>query len=204
MVLGLWVCTKQVRWKQSCRGVCVRWSAERRFEDWQKKKLPSQEKLIKGKTIELRLAQRKCIGSGLLGRRNWRTLNVCHKCIDWEINLPWKAYCSLGTDYSDRASSGTDTVSYGSSGKKGLPGLCNVLPPASSFGVPLLYCNQDCSQCIVSYTVQPLSAKLPQALCWSAIVFSVTKAVISLLPNTNLMPFVTGLRYFVSQGNYSD
>ena len=55
-------------------------------------------------------------------------------------------HCSLCTD---TASYGTDTVSYGtntesygismasygSSGKKGLPALCSVLPPASSAGV---------------------------------------------------------------------
>ena len=92
---------------------------------------------------------------------------------------------SCGTDMvsygTDMVSCGTDMVSYGSSGKKGLPGLCSVLPPASSVGVlcctaarmfsvcclihctatrttfsALLYCSQDCSQCVVSYTVQPL------------------------------------------------
>ena len=30
---------------------------------------------------------------------------------------------------------GTDSVSYGSSGKKGLPALCSVLPPTSNVGV---------------------------------------------------------------------
>ena len=49
-----------------------------------------------------------------------------------EIDLLLKAYCSLCTD---TASYGTDLVSYGSSGKKGLPGLCSVLPPASNVGV---------------------------------------------------------------------
>ena len=56
---------------------------------------------------------------------------------------------SYGTD---TASYGTNTVSYSLSGKKGLVELCSVLPPALvSFAV----LQPNCSQCIVSYTVQP-------------------------------------------------
>ena len=100
-----------------------------------------------------------------------------------EIDLSRMAYCSLCTNtasygtntasYStdmvrygtDTISYGTDMISYSSSGKKGLPGLCSVLPPASNIGV---LCNQDCSQYFVSYTVQPQRPpfeELPQALC---------------------------------------
>ena len=71
-------------------------------------------------------------------------------CIDWQIDLPRKAYWSLWTDTAsygtdtasygtDTVSCGTDMVSYGSSGKKGLPALCTVLPPASNAEV--LCCN---------------------------------------------------------------
>ena len=42
-----------------------------------------------------------------------------------KIDLPRKVYCNQCTD----------TVSYSSSGKKGLPALCSVLPPASNVGV---------------------------------------------------------------------
>ena len=46
----------------------------------QAKKLPSHEKLIRGKLFELRIAQRKCIGSGVFGRKNRRTIiNVCRR-----------------------------------------------------------------------------------------------------------------------------
>ena len=64
-------------------------------------------------------------------RKNTQCVSAIAKTLI-AIDIPRKAYCSLCTDI---VSYGTDTVSYGSSGKKGLPGLCSALPPASNFGV---------------------------------------------------------------------
>ena len=82
----------------------------------------------------------------------------------------------------------TDMVSYDSSGKKGLPALCCILPPASSVGVlccdvtrtVLSILSHSHSHCITTKTT---FSEIPGALSWSAIGFSVTRAVISLLPN---------------------
>ena len=57
-------------------------------------------------------------------------------CIDSDSDPFTAKYCSPCTDTS---SYGTNTISYGSSGRKGVPALCSVLPPASNVGV--LCCN---------------------------------------------------------------
>ena len=49
---------------------------------------------------------------------------------------------------------GVGKSGYSSSSKKGLPGLCSVLPPAPNIGV--LCCTAARTLYIVSYTVQPL------------------------------------------------
>ena len=105
--------------------------------------------------------------------KNRRTLIVCrrlHRLI--EIDHPRKAYCSQCT--SDTASYGTDTMSFGSSGKKGLPGLCIVLPLPPTLvyfavlqpGLFSVYCLIHCT------TTRTTFSELHQALAWSAIVFS--------------------------------
>ena len=131
------------------------------------------------KVFELRMARRKCIDSGFFGRQNRRTLNVCGRLYRLiEIDLPRKAYCSVCTVTASygtyMVSYGTDTViyststvSYGSSGKKGLPGLCAVLPSASNVGV--LCCNA--TRTVLSilphtlYCIRTTFSELPQALC---------------------------------------
>ena len=103
---------------------------------------------------------------------------------------------SCGTN---KVSYGFNTVSCGSSGEKGLPALCSVLPAVSSVGVlcciatrtvlcllshTLLYCNQDCSLCIVSYfaVLQPgLFSVYCLILCCIA-----TRTVLSVLSHTLL------------------
>ena len=115
----------------------LRLSAEGCFEAWPKKKLPLQEKLIKGRTAGTSLGLKKMYQFHFLGKKPRRTLNVCrrlHRLI--ETDFPWKAYCSLRTDTTSYS---IDAVSYGSSGNKGLPALCSVLPPACSVGA--LCCN---------------------------------------------------------------
>ena len=94
-----------------------------------------------------------------------------------EIDLPRKAYCCLCTD---TVSYGTDTVSYGSSGQRGLPVLCSVLRPASNFGV--LCCTATRAVLIHCAITRTTFSELLQALCCSAIVFNIIRAVISLLP----------------------
>ena len=61
-----------------------------------------------------------------------------------------------------------------------------------------IYCLTHCT------TTRTPFSELSQALCWSAIVFSVSRAVISLLPKHTLMSFITGLAYFVSWGTYNN
>ena len=125
------------------------------------------------------MARRKCVGSGILGKKSRRTLNVCRRLQTLiEIDLPRKAYCSLLTDAAsygtDTASYGTDTVSYGTStviyglsGKKGLPAQCSILIPVSSVGVRCCDATRTVLS-LLSHTLHnykdPLQ-KLPQALC---------------------------------------
>ena len=112
-----------------------------------------------------------------LGKENRRILNVSR----WSHRLWLRSmYCERRTVFLciDTVSYGTDTASCGSSGKKGPPQLCNVLPPASIVGV--FCCNATRTVLsVLSYTLYTHFSELPQALCWSAIVFSVTRAVIS-------------------------
>ena len=95
---------------------------------------------------------------------------------------------SYGTDTvsygTDTTSYFNDTASYGTSGIKGLPWLCSVLPPASNFGVLCCTATKTVFNLIHCTTTRTTFSELPQALSWSVIVFSVTRAVISLLPNT--------------------
>ena len=119
----------------------LRRSTESRFEDWPKKKLPSQETLIKGRDCWnfAWLEENVLIPVSCEGKTEEHSVCVGESI---EIDLPRKAYCSLCTDtvsYGiDTASYGTDTVSYRSFSKKGLPGLHSVLPPASNIDV--LWC----------------------------------------------------------------
>ena len=74
----------------------------------------------------------------------------------------------------------TDTVSYGSSDKKGLPELCSVLPPASN--ISALCCSATRTVLsVLSHTlhIRTTFSELPQALSWSA-----TWTVLSVLSHT--------------------
>ena len=165
--------------------------AERCFEVWPKKKLPMQDKLIREILLELRMAERNASGSGFRGRKNWRILNVCQWLHRLWQRLIYHKRCTVvcvPTSYGiNTFRYGTDVVSYGSCGKKGLPGLCNVLPPASDVGV--LCCTATGTvltilvYCIIHCTTRTTFSELPQAPCWSANVFSVIRAVINLLLN---------------------
>ena len=151
------------------------------------------------------MAQRKFVslffwgGGGGGGKKTQRTLNVSAIAETLkEVDLPWKLYSSLCINmvsYStDTASYGNDAVSYctntvscSSSGKKRLPALCSVWPPASSlvyFAVmqPGLFSGYCLIHCTTTRSKTPFS-ELRHALCYSAIVFSVTRAVIRMLSN---------------------
>ena len=161
------------------------------------------------------MAWRKYIGSCFLGKKPQRTLNAC-----WRLHRLWQRlmYCERRTVVctdtasccTDTASYGTDTVSYRqllySSGKMGLPALCSTLPPASNVGE--LCCMQPglfSVYCLIHCTTTKTAlCELPQALCWSAFVFSITRAVISLFAKHTLVLFFSCLWYFVSWGNRSD
>ena len=74
--------------------------AERCFEDWPKKKLPSQEKLIKGKTAVQNFTWLEENISVLVSwERKPKEHSMCvGDCIDLrEIDVPRKAYCSVYT-----------------------------------------------------------------------------------------------------------
>ena len=132
-----------------------------------------------------------------LGKKTRRTLNVCrplyrlwYRSIYLErrtvVCVPIGPLTVLIRPLTVQIWSVTVPIrSYGSFGKKGLPALCSILPPASELGV--LCCTATrTALSVLSHTLYnhgPPSVKLPQALCWSAIAFSVTRAVISLLPN---------------------
>ena len=168
----------------------LRQSAERHFKDWPKNKLPSQEKLIDGKTWSLAWLEKICKFQ-FLGKakpNNTQCVPAIAQTLT-ETDLLWKAYCSLCTDTASYdtnvVSCGADTVSYSSSGKKGLPGLCSVLTPVPNVDVFCCSVTRTVLS-VLSHTLCTITrttfSELPQALCWSSIVFSVTRAVISLLP----------------------
>ena len=105
------------------------------------------------------MARRKCIGSGSLERKNQRILNACHRlhklwiwyrliyrerhtvvCVPiWPVTVPIQ---------SDMVPIQLVMVNLERQGFQHCV-VYHLLPPT------LVYCNQDCSQCIVSYTVQP-------------------------------------------------
>ena len=126
-----------------------------------------------------------------------------------EIHLPRKAYCILCTDTAtygtDTVNYGTDAVSCGSSGKKGPPGLCSVLPPASD--VDVLCCtavrtvlsalshtlyNQDHLQWTTSGTL---------LICHC---LQCNQSCHQFVAKHTLMSFIADLGYFVSWCNYND
>ena len=160
-----------------------------------KKGYPCKRNRLREKLPELRMARRKCIGSGYLGKKSGRTLNVCwrlHRLID----LQPKVYCSLCTDMASSVL------------------ICPVMVPIRSVTVliwsVMVHLTRRCFQHCLAYCLLPPMlvyfalmqpglfsvyylilctttktsfSELPQALCWSAIIFSITRAVIILLPN---------------------
>ena len=69
-VIGLWAYETSPREVTGRKRLCshLRWSAEKHFEDWQKEKLPSQKKLIKGKTVGTSLCSKKMYRFWVLGK----------------------------------------------------------------------------------------------------------------------------------------
>ena len=134
------------------------------------------------------MARRKCICSGFLGRKTRRTLIVCRR-----LHRLW--YRSI---YRERrtvvcvpirpvaVSIRSVTVPIQSVSVRLVHQHCVVyclLPPTLVYfavlqpGLFSVYCLIHCT------TTRTTFSELPQALYWSAIVFSVSRAVISLLPN---------------------
>ena len=119
-----------------------------------------------------------------------------------KICLPQKAYCSLCTS---TASYGTNMVNYSSSGKKGLPGLCRVLPAASNFGELCCIATRTVLS-VLSHSVQPLGPPSVNYLRHSADLplSSVYPELSSVCYQTDFDSLIIGLRYFVSWGSYND
>ena len=112
---------------------------------------------------------------------------IAQTVIGLETDFPRKAYCSLCTDTvsygTDTVSYGTDTVSYGLFGKKGLPGLCSVLPPASNVGVLCCTATRTVLSAL-SHTQYNHKDHLQWATSDTPLIcHCITRAVISLLPN---------------------
>ena len=94
--------------------------------------------------MDIRVARRKCIGSGFLGRKTEEHSMCVGDCIDTDRDR--------FTDYS--------------SGKKGFPGLCNVLPSAFNVGVLcftetrtvltiLVHCLMHCTTTRITFSEPP-------------------------------------------------
>ena len=168
----------------------LRQSAERHFEDWPKKRLPSQEKLIKEKTVGTLHGSKKMYWLSFFGRGRKKTKNSqCVSAIAQtlvEIDLPGKAYCSLRTYTASydtnkpvRALIRSVTVHLANKGLPNCTVYCLLHPRLVYFAVlqPGLFSVYCLIHCKTARRRTPFS-ELSQALCWSAIVFSVTRAVV--------------------------
>ena len=127
-----------------------------------------------------------------------------------ENDLPQKAYCSLCTG---TVSYGMDTISYspytvryGLSGKKGLPALCNVLPPASNVGV--LCCTATWTFfSLLSHTLYKYQDRFQWTTSGTKVIchcLQCNQSCHQFVTKHTLVSFITNLGYFVSWGNYID
>ena len=115
----------------------------------------------KGKTVGTLHDSEKMFWFRFLGKERPKNTQCVSATALIEIDLPRKACCSLRTD---KVSYGTDTVIYGSSGKKRLPGLCSELLAASNFGV--LYRTATRTVLIHCTTIRTTFSELPQEFFW--------------------------------------
>ena len=115
--------------------------------------------------------------------------------------------CTDTASYStNTVSYAADMVSYGLTAKKGLPGLCSVLPPASNVGV-LFYTATRTVLSVLSHTLYNHYHPLQRTTSGTLLICR------CLLCNQNchqfvakhaLMSFITGFGYFVSWGIYNN
>ena len=147
-------------------------------------------------------------GSGSLGRKTRRTLNVCRRlhrlwqrsiyrvrrtvvCVPIRpVTVPIRPV--MVPERSGTVPIQSVRVHLAKRGFQDCVVYC-LLPPALVNFVVLqpglfsVYCLIHCT------TTKTLFSELPLALCWSAIVFSVTRAVISWLPNILWCPSLLSL-----------
>ena len=157
----------------------VSWKTFRRLT---KEKATLTRENDKGKTVGTSHSSKKMYQFRFLGERK---TEECSMCVGDYIDSDRDQFTVKGVSIPC-----IDTASYGSLPIQSVTvdlvrrDFYCLLPPALVYFATLqpvlfaVYCLIHCTT-----TTTPFS-KQPQALCWSAIVLSVTRAVISLLPNT--------------------
>ena len=189
MVLGLRVCTKQVRQKWRCKSICVHtWGNSRktfRRVTTEKNTLTREIDILKNCWNFEWLKENLSVPVSWERKPEKHSMPVSN-CIDWWRSVYCKrlpVVCVPVQPVTIPTRSVTVpiqsvTVNLARRDLQHCTRYC-LLPPALVYfaviqpGLFSVYCLIRCT------TTKTLFSELPQVLCWSAIVFSVTRAVIS-------------------------